>query len=166
MSAIISPCGTWRYKLGRTIADTGPVYAYFGVNGSTATGDEDDHTVRKWNGFTRLFGGSRYIVGNPFAYRATDVRMLAKAEDPIGPENDFYIRQIIAEADILVPCWGNSGKVPRELRTEFDILEHRIRESGKPVLIFGLTKSGDPMHPLMLPYSTQLKTWENDVGPF
>lgn len=159
MSAIISPCGTWRYKLGRKVAETGPVYGYFGVNGSTATADENDHTVCKWIGFTRILGGREFIVGNPFAYRATDVRKLATASDPIGPDNDFYIRQIIAEADILVPCWGNVMKVPRDLRTEFDILEHRLRESGKPILIFGLTKYGDPKHPLMLPYSTQLQAW-------
>lgn len=45
MSAVISPCGVYRYRLERTIRlQQGPVYAYFGVNGSTATATEDDHT--------------------------------------------------------------------------------------------------------------------------
>lgn len=159
MSAVISPCGLFRYRLDRRVQDKGPVFAYFGVNGSTADADEDDHTVRKWTGFTRINGGRRFIVGNPFAYRATDVRKLAKVNDPIGPGNSSYLAEIIAEADILVPCWGNRTKVPRSLRFEFDRLERRIRESGKPVRIFGLTKSGDPMHPLMLGYETPLIDW-------
>ena len=69
-SAVISPCETYRYRLDRRVAPGEVCFAYFGVNGSTATADEDDHTVRKWNGFTVRNGGSRYVVGNAFAYRA------------------------------------------------------------------------------------------------
>ena len=35
-SAIISHCGKYRYRLDRTVSDSGPVYAFFGVNPSTA----------------------------------------------------------------------------------------------------------------------------------
>jgi hypothetical protein len=31
--------------------------------------------------------------------------------------------------------------------------------SGKPVLHFGTTKSGDPLHPQMLGYATPLIPW-------
>ncbi len=78
----------------------------FGVNGSTATATEDDHTVRKWIGFTKVNGGRRFIVGNAFAFRATDVRELATAVDPVGPENEIHLERIIRDADVLVPCWG------------------------------------------------------------
>lgn len=159
MGAILSPCLTWRYRLDRIVQESGPVYAYFGVNGSTATADEDDHTVRKWIGFTRIAGGSRYIVGNPFAFRARDVRELATAADPIGPENARYLTEIINEADILVPCWGNRAKVPRRLRWMLDELLGTILSTGKPVKHFGLTRSGDPKHPLTLGYDTPLTDW-------
>ncbi|HBJ2425861.1 TPA: DUF1643 domain-containing protein, partial [Salmonella enterica] len=52
MSAIISKCGMYRYRLERDVQPEGLVFGYFGVNGSTATATEDDHTVRKWIGFT------------------------------------------------------------------------------------------------------------------
>ncbi|MGM3851662.1 DUF1643 domain-containing protein, partial [Salmonella sp. NW36] len=74
MSAIISKCGMYRYRLERDVQPEGLVFGYFGVNGSTATATEDDHTVRKWIGFTKVNGGRRFIVGNAFAFRATDVR--------------------------------------------------------------------------------------------
>ena len=161
MSAVISPCGKWRYRLEREVQDSGIVFAYFGVNGSTATADEDDQTVRKWIGFTRLNGGRRFLVGNPFAYRATDVRELAKAADPIGPENREHLAQIIADADILVPCWGSRDKLPKHLRYRLNILRADLFAAGKPVKIFGLTASGDPKHPLMLGYDTPLIDWSN-----
>jgi hypothetical protein len=159
MSAIISPCGTYRYRLERSVSTDGVVYAYFGVNGSTATAAQDDHTVTKWIGFTERTGGKRFIVGNAFAYRAKDVAALNGAEDPVGPDNDTHLDQIIRDADILVPCWGSRTKIPVRLRASLDILRTRLFASGKPVKVWGFTKSGDPLHPLTLGYATPLVDW-------
>lgn len=156
MSAIISDCGLYRYRLEREVGMDGPVYAYFGVNPSTADASIDDATVRKWVGFTKVYGGRRFIVGNVFAYRATDVRELAKADNPIGLVNIPHLLRIAADADVLVPCWGNRDKVPRELRPRFDDVLAMLHASSKPVMHFGLTASGDPKHPLMLGYATPL----------
>lgn len=156
MSAILSSCGLYRYRLDRSVAFSGPVYAFFGVNPSTADATVDDATVRKWIGFTKTWGGRRFIVGNVFAFRATDVRGLATANDPFGPDLGDHITDIIAEADILVPCWGSVSKVPPKLRFAFDVLMDALASSGKPVKCFGRTKAGDPKHPLMLGYGTPL----------
>lgn len=159
-SAVISGCEKYRYRLDRTVGVDGPVYAFFGINPSTADALEDDATVRKWNGFVSRWGGSRYLVGNVFAYRATDVRDLARAGDPVGPANAWHVRDIVQEADILVPCWGNSRKIPHRLWRHLARFESLLRDTGKPIRIFGLTLSGDPKHPLMMPYSTPLREWE------
>lgn len=158
-SAVISECLLYRWRLDREVQDEGIVYAYFGVNGSTATGDEEDQTTRKWFGFTLRNGGRKYIAGNPFGYRATDVKQLGKVRDPVGPENARYLREIIAEADVLVPCWGNTMKVPPQLRHHFYKLRDQLRASGKPIKVFGFTQRGDPLHPLMLGYDTKLIDW-------
>lgn len=159
MSAVISPCGQYRYRLDRTVGMVGPVYAFFGVNPSTADANVDDATVRKWTGFTKRWGGSRFIVGNVFAYRATDVRTLAGVEDAFGDDIGDHTTAIIEEADILVPCWGCIDKVPPRLQFAFDVLMDALTSSGKPVMHLGLTKSGDPRHPLMLGYDTPLVHW-------
>jgi hypothetical protein len=160
LSAIFSTCGTWRYRLDRDCGLLGSlVYAYFGVNCSKAGSEKNDQTVGKWIGFTTRNDGHRLIVGNPFTYVATDVRDLAGAADPIGPENDRYLAEIIAEADVLVPCWGNRNKLPPRLRPRLDWLRDLIFAAGKPVKILGLTASGDPKHPLMLGYDTPLVEW-------
>lgn len=158
-SAIISECGNYRYRLDRDVQSEGAVFAYFGINCSTADAELDDQTVRKWIGFTQRNGGSRFIVGNPFAYRTPHVKDLVEVTDPVGPDNYHYLVQIIEEADVLVPCWGSQGKVPTALRHYIDYLRHMLFMSGKPVLTFGFTKDGDPKHPLMLGYSTELIPW-------
>lgn len=159
MTAVISRCGTYRYRLEREVQAHGLVFAYFGINGSTATATEDDHTVRKWIGFTQRNDGRRFIVGNAFAFRATDVAELGRADDPVGPYNDRHLRAIIAQADVLVPCWGSRAKLPVRLHPRLDALRDRLLASGKPVRVFGLAQSGDPLHPLMLGYETPLVDW-------
>lgn len=161
MNAIISECGQYRYRLDRDVGMySGPTYAFFGVNPSTADATLDDATVRKWTGFVKTWGGRRFIVGNVFAYRATDVGELATAADPWGADNSHHIQQIMAEADVLVPCWGSRSKLPPKLRSSLDEVGTMLRSLGKPCKVFGITASGDPKHPLMLGYSTQMMEWK------
>lgn len=163
-SAVFSECGTYRYRLDRDVQDDGLVLAYFGVNGSTAGAEVEDQTTKKWRVFTRQNGGRRYIAGNPFAYRATDVRELARSSDPVGPDNARYLAEIISEADILIPCWGNRAKVPERIRHHLFALKRLLFASGKPIKVFGFTASGDPKHPLMLGYDTPLTDWRAALG--
>jgi len=158
MSAVLSPCGLYRFRLDRTVGMDGPVFAFFGINPSTADASADDATVRKWTGFTKTWGGSRFIVGNVWPLRSTDVRALSTATpwQHISRENWAHLHQMVAEADVLVPCWGDRKKVPCTMHNELDKLLAWLQTSGKPVKTLGLTKGGDPMHPLMLAYSTPL----------
>lgn len=175
MSAILSECGRYRYRLERgpfncndlfEVASDGvyelrgKVVGFFGVNPSTADSTEDDATVRKWIGFCKAWGAKRFIVGNVFAYRATDVKKLLNDPEPaFSLVNQEHLKSIARDADILVPCWGNRAKVPVELRHIFDATLGLLQQTGKPLMHFGLTDSGDPKHPLMLGYSTPLTPW-------
>ncbi|CAJ2900305.1 Uncharacterized protein conserved in bacteria [Burkholderia pseudomallei] len=102
MSAIISQCGKFRYRLERDVQMDGLTFAYFGINPSTADATLDDATVRKWIGFTKVNGGRRFIVGNVSAYRATDVKELADVL--VTPDqwcaNLVQISRIIEDADV------------------------------------------------------------------
>lgn len=163
MSAILSPCGTYRYQLQRTWGE-GRRVAFIGVNPSTADATTDDHTVRKWRGFASRWGFDGFVVGNLFAYRSTNVRMLALAEDPVGPDNDHHLRTMLAAADLVVPCWGSLEKVPgwkakQLMRDRSEAVRGLLRESGLPVQVLGLTVQGDPLHPLTLGYETKLRDW-------
>lgn len=163
MSAIISPCGLYRYRLERECCpafEGSKVFAYFGVNPSTADASLDDATVRKWRGFTTRNGGHRFIVGNVFTFRSTDPGALSQQDDPFGPQWIEHLGGIIADADVLVPCWGRLNKMPKDLRGAPAQLLANLLRTGKPVLHFGVTACGQPMHPLMLGYDTPLTAWD------
>src|SRR5687767_7328904 len=106
MSAIFSDGGEeeafYRWYLGRDVQDEGIIAALVGVNPSVAGVEKNDQTIRKDIGFAQRNGWRRIIKVNKFAKRATDVRELANAFDPIGPENDRYLAQAFEEADVIV----------------------------------------------------------------
>lgn len=158
-SAVFSDCGLYRHRLDREVQECGLIILYSGVNGSTAGAEAEDQTTMKWRGFTLRNNGRKYIAVNPFGKTATDPRELAKVVDPVGPDNARHVIEAIAEADILVPCWGSRDKIPPRLWHHLDAMRDLFFASGKPVKVFGFTKSGDPKHPLMLGYNTPLVDW-------
>ena len=156
MTAIISECGRYRYRLERDVQDEGCVFAFFGINPSTADAEIDDATTRKWRGFATRNGCRKFIVGNLFAFRSTDPANLQHQVDPFGPQWREHTQRIIADADVLIPCWGGLSKMPKDLRGVPAHLLEKLISSGKPVLHFGSTSCGQPKHPLMLGYDTPL----------
>lgn len=158
-SAIISVCGMYRTRLDRDLLTPGPVAAIIGVNPSTADGCADDATIRKDYGFCRRNGIGRFIKGNKFAFRATDVRELRTAKDPIGPLNDFYLEQMMREADIVIAAWGPLAKLPKHLRGRWKRVVSIARDVGKTLHCFGTAKDGQPLHTLMLSYDARLVEW-------
>lgn len=159
MSAVISPCGKYRYRLERQSAGPGAT-AVIMVNPSTADAEQDDATIRKLRGFGDRHQWGRIIVGNLFAYRATDVRELRKVGDPVGPENDDHLIQILAEADQCIVAWGPIAKQPREVRNRFQNVLTLINGAGlDPYAIGAPAKCGSPRHPLMLAYAEPIERW-------
>jgi len=160
VSAIISPCGTYRYRLERAPGFRQDAVAVIMVNPSTADATQNDATIRKLLGFGERNGWGHIIVGNLFAYRATDVHELATAADPVGPDNDEHLRAIMSEADMIVVAWGASGKLPKLLRGRWRTVVRMADEMGRQLHSIGEpAKDGHPCHPLMLPYSRQLQPW-------
>lgn len=163
MSAIISDCGRYRYRLDRDQAPAGRSYgrrlAFIIVNPSTADAVENDATIRKCLGFARVHDFPRLTVGNLFAWRATDVRELKQATDPVGPNNDDYLRQIIEDSQAVIFAWGPLGKQPALLRNRWRSVAAMVREADCEPLCLGVAKDGHPKHPLMLPYDSPLVPW-------
>jgi hypothetical protein len=157
-SAVISECGRYRYRLERDGPGEGRTVVIM-VNPSTADAEQDDATIRKLKGFGARNQWGRIIVGNLFAYRATDVRELATADDPVGPENDAELRRICYNAKQVIVAWGPVSKVPKRLRERWRQVWELI-QCYPPVLSIGEpAKCGHPKHPLMLAYDTPLIEW-------
>jgi len=159
-SAILSDCGTWRLRLERDLCRTGKVAAGIMVNPSTADAADDDHTIRKWYGFADRLGIGRFIIANKFAYRATDIFDLGAAEDPVGPDNDKHIEQVMRDADLHIVGWGTLGKLPRRLRNRWREVAAIADRVGCPLYCWGTAFDGQPLHPLTLSYDLPLVPWE------
>lgn len=157
MSAIISPCGTYRYRLERELALVrGPTVLWIMLNPSTADATDDDPTIRKVMGFSRLAGYARLIVVNLFAFRSTDpaachAAVKVDADAAEGPDNELRIMEAAGEAAAIVCAWGAAPWAEEQARivcSMFDDLDH-----APEGLCLGTTKSGAPKHPLYVPYA-------------
>lgn len=162
MSAVISDCGTYRYRLERHALSGGGAgaIAWIMVNPSTADATQDDATIRKVVGFSERAGAGWLIVGNKFAYRATDVKALRSAKDPRGPENDAHLERIMRDAARVVVAWGPLAKLPPALRFRWRAVCRIADQVGRELLCLGTAQDGQPRHPLMVAYDTPLIEWK------
>jgi hypothetical protein len=157
---VISECGRYRYRLERSRNEGSGDTVFIMVNPSTADHENNDHTIRKLLGFASRNGWDNLVVGNLFAFRATDVRELATAADPIGPENDEHLKAMISGALRLIFAWGPTSKLPKRLRTRWRTIYGMARDVGViPHSLGPPAKDGHPCHPLMLPYTRRLEPW-------
>ena len=81
------------------------------LNPSTADAEKFDPTVRRCFGYACDWGFGSMEVVNLFALRSTYPKVLAKAADPVGPENDVVILKAVKESDLVVAAWGIHGKL-------------------------------------------------------
>lgn len=148
-TAVISPCGAYRYRLTRRWAD-GPSLAWVMLNPSTADATVDDPTIRRVIGFSKAHGAGAAIVVNLYALRATDPAELDRHPDPVGPENDRYLEELVDDDDIDIVCaWGAHPAARR--RIELGVL------NLLSLSCLGTTKAGHPRHPLYVPSEQRLE---------
>ena len=147
-NAVFSQCRRYRYVLRRTWRDSLPAVLFVALNPSTADETTDDATVRRCVGFAADWGFGSVIMANLFAYRSTDPIALRNVSDPIGPQNDRWLKALSHEARLTVAAWGIHGS----LYNRADI----VLPALKNVHHLGRTKQGHPRHPLYLSKTTPL----------
>jgi hypothetical protein len=155
-AADLSPCGRYRYRLTRrwpaSLLTLPLRVTWIMVNPSTADGTADDPTIRRCVGLSCGWGFTSLAVVNLFAYRATDVRELARTTaDVVGPGNDAVIDAEAAAADAVVCAWGATEKLPPRLRWRGAEVARRLLAAGRTLHCAKLTVKGQPQHPLFLP---------------
>jgi hypothetical protein len=158
-SAIISTCDLYRYRLERQFG-IGPTLMFVMVNPSTADAEKDDQTIKKCVGFAQRAGYGRIVVGNKFAFRATDVTKLREQRDPIGPENDERLRAMMSEALCVVAGWGQLAKLPEALRSRWKDIVRLADAAGHELHSIGINADKHPKHPQMTGYDVPITPWE------
>lgn len=158
-SATISECGLYRYRLERHLGD-GPTVLGIMINPSWADATYNDRTISRWIGFANRYGWGRIIIGNKFAFRSQYPRDLHYADDPIGPDNDAHLIDMFGMADICISAWGPVSKIRNKLhRDRWRDIKTMADQANQQLLCWGVARDGHPLHPLMLPYSAELRPW-------
>ncbi len=148
--AVFDATGQYRYHLWRAWDDGRPRVAFVLLNPARADATSGDPTLRRCLGFARAWGYGRLDVVNLFAYRTPFPAVLRRAPDPVGRDNDAVLVEITRQADLVVVGWGNGGRwLGRDLAV-------RRLLGRREVACLGLTRLGQPRHPLYLPRTTIL----------
>lgn len=145
-SAIFDRTRTYRYELRRTWDEDVVPCVFIGLNPSIADEKQDDPTIRRAIGFSKRWGFGGIVMLNIFALQSTDPKALYAANDPIGPENDLFIAAGVTKAATVFLAWGNHGAY----RNRGNAVKSLVVREGSPTYDFGLTKIGQPKHPLYL----------------
>ena len=158
-SAIFSKCQRYRYRLDRLWDDTLPPLAFGMLNPSTADHERNDATIERCERRAKTMGFGRLIVWNLFAFRATDPRELKYQDDPVGPDNDEFIREALVETKDgggkIVVGWGTNGAI---LNRHTRVTEIAI-SIGAELYCLGTTAAGHPKHPLYVSYQQEFSFW-------
>ena len=140
--AKFSSCRRYRYALWR-IWDKSKARALFiGLNPSTGDEIKDDPTIMRCIKFAKSWDCGGVYLTNLFAYRSSSPREMMIFRNPIGNENDKWIKKLSEKSTIIIAAWGNQG---------IHLNRSRIIEDKIPNLKYlKKNKSGQPSHPLYL----------------
>jgi hypothetical protein len=141
--ALFDETGAYRYRLWRVWEGHLPRAAFVLLNPSTADAERNDPTIRRCIGFARAWGFGGVEVVNLFAFRVTLPADLKRSADPVGPDNDRHLHEVLRGAGCVVCGWGCHGSLLGRAAA--------VRAAGllpAAALCFGLTQGGEPRHPL------------------
>ncbi len=148
--AVFSDCRKYRYRLSQVWDQSKPLLYWLMLNPSTADEIKNDPTVERCERRARMwdYGGS--VVFNIFAYRATDPADMRAQSDPVGPDNDMWIRKLAKASQTLdvIGGWGEHGAHLDRGQAVVDIFR---QEQGR-LMALKRNASGHPAHPLYIAY--------------
>jgi len=145
-----------RHELVRVWDAAAAIVTWCMCNPSTATHDVTDATIRKCIGFAKRWGFGGIRVVNLLDWRETDPKHLKKRENLASSVNGWLLDAL---SPPVVVGWG--GSVPRtyEANRMATRVRHAALRHADRFWCLGLTKRGEPRHPLMLSYSTERQRW-------
>ncbi len=146
--AIFSDDRRYRYALWRVWKTGRPFLMVIGLNPSQANEFCDDPTITR--GMVRAdrtgFGG--LLMGNLYGHVSTDPNQLIGRGDTVGEWTDFYLRQMIAIANVHLCGWGSFKPVGIRAPTVLSMIT-------APYCL-GINVDGQPKHPLYVSYDTPM----------
>lgn len=147
--------GRYRYALTRRVGIASERACWIMLNPSTADHTSNDPTIRRVINFSHAWGCGNVVVVNLFALRSTSPKKLRWDPDPVGPENDDWIRAAVDASDLVVCAWGAGGSL---FGRDREVIEH-LRGRGCELFCVSSTSKGAPAHPLYQKKTSAPNVW-------
>lgn len=147
--AELSQCGQYRYKLWRIWDDSQKKVLFIMLNPSTADACNNDATITRCTNFVKDWGYGGFYVGNLYPFRSKNPSDLLKCVNPLGENNNSYLKEMALISDMIVCAWGNSATINKLNKKHPDY--RPLENLNKPLYYLQLSNDGTPKHPLYLP---------------
>jgi hypothetical protein len=154
--ALFSEDGKYRYGLSRDWKEDGPVIVFVMLNPSIGDEKRLEQTTAGCMKRAINWNYAGMIVINLFAYIATKPEELKQIQDPVGPDNDSWIKtlvEVLPSDAKIVAAWGNHGKLYNRDREVLKLLKER------DIYCLGMNMDKSPKHPLHMSHSIPLQLW-------
>ncbi|HBX26779.1 MAG TPA: hypothetical protein DEF72_05020 [Gammaproteobacteria bacterium] len=137
-----------RYRLSR-FWGSGPIACVIGLNPSRADDKHDDPTNRRLISLLTCLGFDGYWLVNLIPEFTPYPNDLGSAPRRLSAINGQLIQNSVSDADQTILAWGHGG-----WRCPF---RKQVTASIQNPTCFGLTKDGEPRHPLYIPKNSTLQ---------
>ncbi len=136
--ALFSNKKDYRYMLSRFWDKNKPVLGIIGLQPLSGNAKQDDDDIIKQIDIAKSLGYGGLYSCNLFAFLQTDDTGLETLKNPIGSNNNKYLKYYMKECKIVVCAWGDEGILHNRGESVQNIL--------KDLYYFELNALGQPEH--------------------
>ncbi|WP_413677450.1 DUF1643 domain-containing protein [Prochlorococcus sp. MIT 0916] len=139
---------------------------FIGLNPSNANSSNNDRTLIRIINFCSRWNYKNIYIINLFGLISKAPFRLSKSNDPIGKNNDLIILKSLLFWRENINCdlwlgWGDKGQLNGRDREVLELIKNfsNSNENNYPKRAFslGLSKKGNPRHPLYMPNESILR---------
>ena len=165
---LFSKCSYYRWILKREFLTGKKTVVFIGLNPSNANSFKNDRTLIRIINFCSRWNYKNIYIINLFGLISKSPLQLSKSKDPIGNNNDLITLATLQFWRKNINCdlwlgWGDKGQLNGRDREVLGIIKNlsnlKSSENNYPkrILSLGLSKKGNPLHPLYMPNESFLR---------
>ena len=165
---LFSECKSYRWILKKELFYGTKNLVFIGLNPSKGNSSNNDRTLTRIVSFCSRWNYKNIYIINLFALISKSPRQLSKSKDPIGGNNNLITLKLLefwwenTNCDLWLG-WGDKGQLNgrdlevKKLIKNLSNLKLNKNNYSKRVLSLGLSKKGNPRHPLYMPNQSFLR---------
>tara|TARA_Y100001968_G_scaffold229249_1_gene212034 strand:+ start:414 stop:923 length:510 start_codon:yes stop_codon:yes gene_type:complete len=168
---LFSECRSYRWILKRELEKGEKTVVFIGLNPSEGNTFNNDSTITRIINFGSRWNYKNLYIINLFGLISKSPTQLSKSKDPIGQNNDLITLTSLLFWQENNNCdlwlgWGDKGQLKGrdteviKLIKDISNMSSNKNNYSKPILSLGLTKKGNPRHPLYMPNESFLRPFD------